>query len=359
MPKWTVGSGGSGRRDPAVPDRAALPGPARWHSAHRVLPRDADARGDGVPAAQQRLQARTCHLDHREAERGERLQHQHLHERGTCRSPTHHQVGQRGRLRLLSSRPTRPNVFNRTTNPNGIRCDLFQTNVNLLGKPPGTQEARRPIDNVGVQYGLAALNSGRHLGARVPRPERAGRTATTATATRRPRAPQADADALEAHLCGRLQEQFQVVRAWRTFRSSRSETMPTAVGDIHDTMQDLDYPPPPPPPPPPPGPPAARERPQRQPDHLDAGIERSNLYAMMRQLDRPASMPWLDNMAADTATASIDKVVRNKPVGANDACWDASGTRIDEVASTGPGRQLQRGLPALQHAAPRCRLRRW
>ena len=45
---------------------------------------------------------------------------------------------------------------------------------------------------------------------------------------------------------------------------------------------------------------------------------------------------WLDNMAADSAAASTDKVVRNKPAGANDACWDKAGTRIDEAASQDP-----------------------
>jgi hypothetical protein len=45
---------------------------------------------------------------------------------------------------------------------------------------------------------------------------------------------------------------------------------------------------------------------------------------------------WLDNMAADPAPASTDKVVRNKPAGANDACWNKTGTRIDEPASMDP-----------------------
>ena len=43
-------------------------------------------------------------------------------------------------------------VFNRTSNPNGLRCDFFQTNVNLLGVTPRTNKARRPIDNVGIQH---------------------------------------------------------------------------------------------------------------------------------------------------------------------------------------------------------------
>lgn len=51
-------------------------------------------------------------------------------------------------------------TFNATSNPKGVRCDFFDHNVNLFGKHPATGYARRTIDNVGVQYGLAALNAG-------------------------------------------------------------------------------------------------------------------------------------------------------------------------------------------------------
>lgn len=46
------------------------------------------------------------------------------------------------------------------TNPKGVRCSLPDSLVNLVGKDPKTGFARRPYDNVGVQYGLDALNSG-------------------------------------------------------------------------------------------------------------------------------------------------------------------------------------------------------
>ena len=46
-----------------------------------------------------------------------------------------------------------------SSNPTGIRCDLADSNVNLLGKDPKTGFANRPLDNVGVQYGLDALNA--------------------------------------------------------------------------------------------------------------------------------------------------------------------------------------------------------
>jgi hypothetical protein len=50
--------------------------------------------------------------------------------------------------------------FDRATNPNGVRCDIYDHYVNVLGRDPKTGSARRPIDNVGVQYGLGALNEG-------------------------------------------------------------------------------------------------------------------------------------------------------------------------------------------------------
>ncbi|WP_202880767.1 DUF6351 family protein [Kribbella amoyensis] len=46
------------------------------------------------------------------------------------------------------------------TNPGGARADVYDHTANVYGRDPATGFARRPLDNVGVQYGLAALNSG-------------------------------------------------------------------------------------------------------------------------------------------------------------------------------------------------------
>ncbi len=51
-------------------------------------------------------------------------------------------------------------VYDPDTNPTGVRCTLQDINVNALGTDPSTGFASRPLDNVGVQYGLAALTSG-------------------------------------------------------------------------------------------------------------------------------------------------------------------------------------------------------
>ncbi|QYG91607.1 hypothetical protein HC251_03565 [Iamia sp. SCSIO 61187] len=50
--------------------------------------------------------------------------------------------------------------YDPATNPDGVRCTLQDSNVNLFGIDPATGFARRPLDNVGVQYGLAALQAG-------------------------------------------------------------------------------------------------------------------------------------------------------------------------------------------------------
>lgn len=50
--------------------------------------------------------------------------------------------------------------WNARTNPTGVKCDAFEQVINILGKDPSTGYARRTLDNVGMQYGLEALESG-------------------------------------------------------------------------------------------------------------------------------------------------------------------------------------------------------
>ena len=45
-------------------------------------------------------------------------------------------------------------------NPSGARCDVYDHAVNVWGRDAKTGFARRPLDNVGIQYGLGALNAG-------------------------------------------------------------------------------------------------------------------------------------------------------------------------------------------------------
>jgi hypothetical protein len=52
-------------------------------------------------------------------------------------------------------------MYNPTTNPTGARCTYQDNMVNIFGVDPATGFARRPFDNVGIQYGLNALNAGK------------------------------------------------------------------------------------------------------------------------------------------------------------------------------------------------------
>jgi hypothetical protein len=50
--------------------------------------------------------------------------------------------------------------YDPTSNPTGARPTVYDANKNMYGVDPKTGFALRPFDNVGVQYGLAALNAG-------------------------------------------------------------------------------------------------------------------------------------------------------------------------------------------------------
>src|SRR6185437_1572034 len=52
-------------------------------------------------------------------------------------------------------------AYDVVSNPDGVRCDIYTNEVNVLGRNPQTKLAWRPLDNVGVQYGLEALNDGK------------------------------------------------------------------------------------------------------------------------------------------------------------------------------------------------------
>jgi len=55
----------------------------------------------------------------------------------------------------------RHSIYDRISRPKGVRCDLYNNEINIFGRNPQTGLAYRPLDNVGVQYGLLAFNHGR------------------------------------------------------------------------------------------------------------------------------------------------------------------------------------------------------
>lgn len=51
-------------------------------------------------------------------------------------------------------------LYDAAANRGGVRCTFEDESINVFGPDPVTGHARRPLDNVGIQYGLDALNEG-------------------------------------------------------------------------------------------------------------------------------------------------------------------------------------------------------
>ena len=218
------------------------------------------------------------------------------------------------------------------TNPGGARCDVFEHTVNVLGRDPETGFARRPLDNVGVQYGLEALNAGvitaeqfLDLNARVGGFDgdgnfQAGRTV-------------ADPEALRAvyesgrvtHGGGGLAE--TPIIDYRAYSDDRDN------GDVHVRYHSF----------------SLRDRLQRANGRADNHVmlvedDRYGLYSTaspvaqeaLRQMDA-----WLGSLAADDSSGpALDRIARARPADLVDACWsrDDDPVKIAEPMVRGSGR---------------------
>lgn len=225
-------------------------------------------------------------------------------------------------------------VWNKTTNPTGtVFCTVFDTNANLFGKTP-RGSARRPTDNVGVQYGLMALLNGSistteflDFNQQVGGFDEDG-VSPVISAPVVPGAPNprmvADLDAVRLAYAAGFKNSFtnlQLVPILNS-RTTASET-----GNIHDIMEDI----------------ILRARLKKATGSSDNQvIFTAGSEAVAAGFDRNAISldtitAWLDTISADPAPLSAEKIVRVKPTSATDACWDRSGGRINETQSNDPG----------------------
>jgi hypothetical protein len=233
----------------------------------------------------------------------------------------------------------RPLVYDPKTNPTGVRCTIQDNLVNVYGLDPKTGFARRPLDNVGVQYGLVALNAGIiSVDQFLELNERIG--GYDADSNIVPARNAADPVALRlAYDTGRVNSAGGSL-ATIPIIDSRPYTDPTA--DIHDSVRSF----------------VTRAR-------LIAANGRADNHVILRMPGRgagpaPAAQvntirmvdAWLDAIANDRSSDSpAVKVARNKPVDVADACFSDQGEKIVEPASyTGGGRCNQMYPP---HATPR------
>jgi len=213
-------------------------------------------------------------------------------------------------------------IYDPVKNPTGARCTVQDMRVNIYGRDPATGFARKPQDNVGLQYGLAALNSGTiSVDEFLDLNEKIGGNDIDGAFTSKRSV--GDPIALRTVYESGLVNSGGGGLANVPILHSRSYT--DAVGDIHDRHRDL----------------AIRARLQNANGRSDNQViwvgpgrqpnQQSGTDLGALSLD--TMNKWLDNIAADPAPLSTDKVVRNKPVEAVDAYWDVNGKEFVERAS--------------------------
>jgi uncharacterized tannase-like protein DUF6351 len=231
-------------------------------------------------------------------------------------------------------------AYDPVTNPKGARCTMWDTNVATFGRDPKTGFARRSLDNVGVQYGLKALESGAitaaefiDLNRRIGGYDNDGHLRAERTV--------ADPEGARlAYAAGRLDSGSGGLGSLPILHY-RSYNDP--LGDIHTYDRDF----------------TVRERLRKANGRVDNQViwiypngGANNLGATVTGAAIDTMSRWLDALANDTSTApAVEKVVRAKPAAAVDGCWTADGARIDEPLSlTGTGRCAELYPP---HSTPR------
>ena len=223
-------------------------------------------------------------------------------------------------------------TYHPTDNPTGVRCDVYEHHVNVYGRDPVPGFARRPLDNVGVLYGLRALNDSvisptqfLDLNERIGGYDGDGRFSAARTV--------ADSTAVRiAYETGRLTNGGGGL-ATTPIIDYRAYSDDLEAGDVHTRYHSF----------------SMRERLRKANGRIDNHVMlvedfRYGLYSTrspvlreaLRQMDQ-----WLEALAADTSPdPEADKVARAKPAGLTDACWsrDEEPLKIVEVQVRGSGR---------------------
>jgi len=244
------------------------------------------------------------------------------------------------------------------TNPGGARCTIQDVNANSLGRDQATGFAQRPLDNVGVQYGLLALRQGAITPAQfVDLNEAIG--GYDIDGNRVPRRTEADAAVLaRAYETGRI---VQGGGGMGTVPIMHARLWGEIAGDIHTAYNDVQI----------------RQKLLQANGRADnqvvwvlpnpqlplfVGGNQSDVTRLTALVNSVVAQQfglmsaWLDALADDPAPLTPDKVIRRKPAPATDACWDLAGTRLADAPALAGGAcnaQYPKGLsPRLLAGAP-------
>jgi len=224
-----------------------------------------------------------------------------------------------------SLEPNPPWVYDAQTNPTGKRCTLQDYGVAIWGRRTaeawgaveqriGRGFANRPFDNVGVQYGLQALESGEILPEQfVDLNEHVG--GLDIDWNWQPQRSEADPAALEiAYRSGRVTYPREAAKV------PIIDLRGTSNLEIHSDFHSY----------------AMRQRLIQANGHADNQIIWTSAVPLLGDpIGNQAAFllidKWLANIEADTSTDPLEvTVLRNKPVEAVDACWIA-GKKVTDM----------------------------
>ena len=231
--------------------------------------------------------------------------------------------------------------------PEGIRATVYDHTVNVYGTDPATGFAARPLDNRGIQYGLAVLNRGEITTGQFLALNReiGGFDADLNHVAERHRAdPGAARRALDTGriLSGRGGLTATPVIDYRRYTDDREG------GDIHMIVHQF----------------TTRARVERGNGHADNHVmavggrwgfteEEPDLGVLFRQMDE-----WLMNvMEGNDMVPWAERVLAAKPAGLVDHCWDTRGaerTKVTEPLAfdgTGICAELYRAYPTPRQIA--------
>jgi Tannase-like family of unknown function (DUF6351) len=213
--------------------------------------------------------------------------------------------------------------YDPVSNPNGIRCTAVEQVANQLGRDPATGFVYRPLDNIGVQYGLTALESGAITPEQfVSLNENAGGYDVVGRVV--PQRTVADPLGLQrAYTTGRVND-FGVGLASTPIIDFRTYTDP--ISDIHTRFWSF----------------VSRQR------LMDANSTAANQVIFISNNAGAGAMSaealakmdeWLAAIRADSAPGTAaEKTIRNRPADLEDSCWTSATTRIVEhFTYQGPG----------------------
>lgn len=227
--------------------------------------------------------------------------------------------------------------YHPTRNPGGARCSVYDGMVNIFGRDPKTGFARRPHDNVGVQYGLRALNEGIITKEQfLDLNEKIG--GYDIETNRQPQRTVGDPEAIRIAYESGKTVTGKGSLAWIPIIDARAYL--DAEGNFHESYHSF------------------RARARLIAENGDADnqvILRAPKGAVFQQVQAELLShmeQWLDALTADTSERTPrEKTLSARPAALTDACWTEDGRKIAEPAVYGANSECNRLYPP--HSSPR------